>query len=443
MAMTDNCSNEVDCSSDFPLHECVFNENTQLLSKLVRIYDVSQKDIHGNTPLHLAVMLGHKEVINVLLSNGADIKAKNNANWTPLSEAQSFGDRHIIYLLLKKLKEQSRENLDKRRPALIKALEDTRDFYLELKWDFQSWVPLVSRILPSDVCKIYKKGSNIRMDTTLVDFTDMKWERGDISFIFNGKESMENSLTVMDNRLKVYQRVRHEDTEQELQEEVDILMRTDIIAAQMSTKSITFSRAQSGWFFREDKCDTIGDYDAEFYHVNGLKLESKKRREHLSTEDVQKNKAMIESLSKGSFDKKKEFEQRNSLTPPAPTNVTWKEYISASAGQPPCIARPQICKESAKTLKATVAISSDFPMTVDVMLNVLEVIAPFKQFQKLRDFMENKLPPGFPVKLEIPVFPTVTAKVTFNVFEWQNDISDTKFLVPHNYKEDASIFPDL
>ena len=33
------------------------------------------------------------------------------------------------------------------------------------------------------------------------------------------------------------------------------------------------------------------------------------------------------------------------------------------------------------------------------LLDVLEVIAPFKQFQKLRDFMQNKLPPGFPVKV--------------------------------------------
>ena len=33
------------------------------------------------------------------------------------------------------------------------------------------------------------------------------------------------------------------------------------------------------------------------------------------------------------------------------------------------------------------------------LLDVLEVVAPFKQFQKLREFMENKLPPGFPVKL--------------------------------------------
>lgn len=30
---------------------------------------------------------------------------------------------------------------------------------------------------------------------------------------------------------------------------------------------------------------------------------------------------------------------------------------------------------------------------------MLEVIAPFKQFGKLRDFMQTKLPPGFPIKL--------------------------------------------
>ena len=42
-------------------------------------------------------------------------------------------------MLLRKLKLQSRESLDERRPALIQALEDIGDFYLELKWDFHSW----------------------------------------------------------------------------------------------------------------------------------------------------------------------------------------------------------------------------------------------------------------------------------------------------------------
>lgn len=39
----------------------------------------------------------------------------------------------------------------------------------------------------------------------------------------------------------------------EVEDEVDILMSTDILAAQMSTKSINFVRAQSGWIFRADK----------------------------------------------------------------------------------------------------------------------------------------------------------------------------------------------
>jgi hypothetical protein len=50
-----------------------------------------------------------------------------------------------------------------------------------------------------------------------------------------------------------------------------------------------------------------------------------------------------------------------------------------------------------------------------------QVIAPqFKHFQKLRDFIEMKLPPGFPVKVDIPVLPTVSARVTFHDFAWKN-----------------------
>jgi hypothetical protein len=74
----------------------------------------------------------------------------------------------------------------------------------------------------------------------------MKWERGDISFLFSGDAKPSQSLTVLDNKLKVFQRVRYEESEAELEDEVDILMGSDIVSAQMSTKSITFTRAQSG-----------------------------------------------------------------------------------------------------------------------------------------------------------------------------------------------------
>ena len=74
-----------------------------------------------------------------------------------------------------------------RRPYLIKALNEIGDFYLEMKWEFSSWIPFVSRSLPSDVSKIYKKGCNIRLDSTLSGFDDFKWEHGDISFLFLGE----------------------------------------------------------------------------------------------------------------------------------------------------------------------------------------------------------------------------------------------------------------
>jgi hypothetical protein len=41
---------------------------------------------------------------------------------------------------------------------MLASLKALGDFVVDLKWDFTSWVPLVSKMLPSDVCKITKKG---------------------------------------------------------------------------------------------------------------------------------------------------------------------------------------------------------------------------------------------------------------------------------------------
>ncbi|XP_064865050.1 ankyrin repeat domain-containing protein 13C-B-like isoform X2 [Oncorhynchus nerka] len=375
---------------DFPVHECVFKGDVRRLSSLIRTQNIAQKDIHGNTPLHLAVMMGHKECAHLLLAHNAPVKVKNAQGWSPLAEAISYGERQMITALLRKLKQQSRESVEDKRPKLLNALKELGDFYLELHWDFQSWVPLLSRILPSDVCKIYKQGINIRLDTTLIDFTDMKCQRGDLSFIFNGDAIPSESFAVLDNEQKVYQRIHHEESEMETEEEVDILMSSDVYSATLSTKSITFSRAQTGWLFREDKTPV----------------------------------------------------RRQSLTAPSPNNISWEEYINAENGKAPHLGRDLVCKESKKNFKATVAMSQDFPLSIESLLNVLEVIAPFKHFNKLREFVQMKLPPGFPVKLDIPVFPTITATVTFQELRY-DEFEESIFTIPNEYNEDPSRFPDL
>lgn len=48
-------------------------------------------------------------------------------------------------------------------------------------------VPLVARMCPSDTYKVYKQGSNVRIDTTLLGFDHSNWQRGDKSYIFKGQ----------------------------------------------------------------------------------------------------------------------------------------------------------------------------------------------------------------------------------------------------------------
>ncbi|EYB94865.1 hypothetical protein Y032_0166g63 [Ancylostoma ceylanicum] len=155
----------------YPLHKAAFFNDVQSISQLIKAgRSLYEQDMHGNTALHISTMLGHREATALLLAHNAPVKVKNCDGWNPLMEAVSYGDRQIITEMLRKLKAQSRTGISSRKPHLIKMMEDIGDFYLELKWDFQSWIPLLSRMLPSDVCQIYKKGTQLRMDTTLADF---------------------------------------------------------------------------------------------------------------------------------------------------------------------------------------------------------------------------------------------------------------------------------
>ncbi|KAH8320865.1 hypothetical protein KR067_011396 [Drosophila pandora] len=459
----------------YPMHQSVFEDDIKSLQRRLLLStaqeEIGLKDKHGNTPLHLAVMLGRKHAVRLLLAHNAPVKIKNNEGWSPLSEAISYGDRQTITQVLRMLKLQSRDHMESRREKLVNALRQMQDFYMEFKWDFQSWLPLVSRILPSDICRLYKSGASIRLDTTLVDFNDMRWERGDISFLFRGEAPPRESLVLLDNEQECYQRLRYE--ESDMEDEVDVLMSTDILATQMSTKTIQFARAQKGWIFRANRKELIGgQYQCEIYTIQGLILKQRKRREHLSHEDLQKNRAIVETITKGACQQSDnrrsslssqhtatppetntptapngitlpELPRRSSLQAPPATTVTWRQYLDAEVGKCPQLGRPPVHKQSSKTLRATVAMSKDFPLSLEMLLDVLEVVAPLKHINKLREFVTLKLPTGFPVKIEIPVLHTVTAKVTFQKFEFRDNIPAKMFEIPSNYWEDVRRFQDL
>ena len=47
------------------------NSNSKSKVKVSLSDYLSIRDVHGNTPLHIATMMGHREIVNLLLENGA------------------------------------------------------------------------------------------------------------------------------------------------------------------------------------------------------------------------------------------------------------------------------------------------------------------------------------------------------------------------------------
>lgn len=126
-----------------------------------------------------------------------------------MQEAIATGDPEMVKLVMEYRDYQRHSDRATDVSKLLKLLEESPDFYVEMKWEFISWgkilkfqyfiilnqiyniilflVPLVSRMCPSDTYKIFKQGSNVRIDTTLLGFDQGNWERGNLSYIFLGQ----------------------------------------------------------------------------------------------------------------------------------------------------------------------------------------------------------------------------------------------------------------
>jgi hypothetical protein len=73
---------------------------------------------------------------------------------------------------------------------------------------------------------------------------------------------------------------------------------------------------------------------------------------------------------------------------------------------------------------------------VNDLNKLLDALVPLAKFRKLKEFINLKLPPGFPVKIDIPIVPAISAKVCFQNFRKQPP-AKSLFEVPKDYKEEV------
>ncbi|KAI5133442.1 ankyrin repeat domain-containing protein 13A isoform X1 [Manis pentadactyla] len=420
-----------DASGRFPLHLLVWNNDYRQLEKELRGQNVEALDPRGRTLLHLAVSLGHLESARVLLRHKADVTKENREGWTVLHEAVSTGDPEMVYTVLQHRDFHNASMALDGVPELLQKILEAPDFYVQMKWEFTSWVPLVSRICPNDVCRIWKSGAKLRVDVTLLGFENMSWIRGRRSFIFKGEDTWAELMEVNhDDRVVT---TEHFDLSQEMERltldlmkpkgrDIERRLTSPVINTSLDTKNIAFERTKSGfWGWRTDKAEVVNGYEAKVYTVNNVSVITKIRTEHLTEEEKKRYKADRNPLESLLGTVEHQFGAQGDLTTECatannPTAITPDEYFNEEFDlKDRDIGRPKELMIRTQKFKATLWMCEEFPLSlVEQVIPIIDLMAPTSaHFARLRDFIKLEFPPGFPIKIEIPLFHVLNARITF------------------------------
>ncbi|XP_049787191.1 ankyrin repeat domain-containing protein 13D isoform X1 [Schistocerca cancellata] len=453
-----------DIKNEYPIHWLVWNNDYKELDRVLSkdACDKEKRDTRGRTPLMLAVTLGHLESARVLLQHTTNVNTENCDGWTVVQEAVATGDPEMLQLVLERRDFQRYSSRVGGIPELLQKLKEAPDFYVEMKWEFTSWVPLVSRMCPSDTYKVYKQGSNVRIDTTLLGFDQTNWQRGNRSYIFKGQNIATPTVIRCDRSYifklqtaetgdsAVMMEVDHETKQvyveqmrmispEELQflqpseEAISSRLTTPIVTTYIDTDKISFERNKSGiWGWRSDKSEPINGHECKVFGASNVELVTKTRTEHLTETD--KAKARSPKTPLQSFLGIAEVEEKQ-VVPEAnneeychvgnPCNISPEEYFDSEDLHGRDIGRPKEINTKIQKFKATLWLCEDYPLSLqEQIMPIVDLMAiSSSHFAKLKDFIQMQLPAGFPVKIEIPLFHVLNARITFgNIFGMDEEV---------------------
>ncbi len=403
----------------------------------------------------------------MLIEYGADVLAPDAEGWTLTNEATASGNAELLALVLARRNALMQAELRDRFPQLLSLLAESGDFYVEMSWDFSSLLPFVSRLCPSDTYRIWKRGATVRIDTTLLGFSNMKWLRGARSFIFRTTDAGGTEMVQLnhDSAVAVIEPLESGAGERSgdgggasevSREELAQRLGAPVTNTRMDQERVSFTRVRSGiWGFQSDLSEQVSGVTCRVFNVSDVEVVTRTRFEHLPPQHPARRKkktpmgqilglmggrgaeempedllGAVETTDEGGdFDEADADPDEGSqlLQPRQPRQrqqqrqrCTEAEYFHATDA---AVGREREQRIEKQKLSAKVWMSDEFPLSVQQQLvPIIELLAPTSShISKLRDFITLQLPAGFPVKLEIPVYYVLKARVTFGAYRALTD----------------------
>lgn len=113
------------------------------------------------------------------------------------------------------------------------------DFSIDLNFECSSaYIPFISSLAPSDTYKIYKRGTDLRLDMTLIGFKRFQSVRGNLTVLYKGRgHPNEGELLLIDKDRKTINSIFADTTENRVERDLDNYLRDDTMLKKYKAES--------------------------------------------------------------------------------------------------------------------------------------------------------------------------------------------------------------
>ncbi|KAJ1563210.1 hypothetical protein HK405_004695 [Cladochytrium tenue] len=422
-------------SQDAVLHAFIFrNDPDGLASELSSAGSSPHPGLaifwRGHTPLTLAVSLGRKECVRVLLDAGASTLLKTSKGWSPYQEATSYGDREVMdWIFRRRRVELARWFQDKGRSLLESMAQGDRNEKVG-PWEASVWN-----------VDSFEFVNRVRTEHLSVNpLPAQAWHT--------------RQLSILPQRLSSGGSAAAEDVAPEDEEWADEVR----AAAPPPQPSSPKDDSHKEWslakrYFRElasfrgsldpppEPTVSFREFFAPARHGQYLHV-GRPMAEKVSSKSF---KATLWMYNGGGSGSKSPGSSGSGRYTPAvdvkalPGNTVGIEDCSQDGSRSPGQDKAGLVPSVLNWIGATGGPgpsgppvggpppiqSPEFPLQISTLLPLLDLIGmgSNQHIRSLREFFNVQLPPGFPVKVEVPINLTpLSAVVTF-----QNIVTDPKF----------------